>query len=126
MTIDGKNRSAHRVSYETFRGPIPVGAFVRHSCDNPACINPAHLQPGTAAENSRDMVARRRSKLGFTRPGTGPSGELNGKAKLCRDSVCDIRRQAESGVTPTKLAAQHGVTVAAVCKVIKRQTWKDV
>jgi hypothetical protein len=93
MTIDGKNRSAHRVSYETFRGPIPVGAFVRHSC---------------------------------TRPGTGPSGELNGKAKLCRDSVCDIRRQAESGVTPTKLAAQHGVTVAAVCKVIKRQTWKDV
>jgi hypothetical protein len=55
-----ENAMAHRVMYECFVEPIPDGMQIRHKCDNPPCVNPDHLIPGTAADNSRDMVERRR------------------------------------------------------------------
>lgn len=51
---------AHRAMYECFAAPIPDGLILRHHCDNPPCVNPDHLIPGTAADNSRDMVERNR------------------------------------------------------------------
>lgn len=53
-------KRAHRVMYEHFVERIPEGMQLRHKCDNPPCVNPDHLIPGTAADNSRDMVERRR------------------------------------------------------------------
>ena len=54
---------AHRVVYEHLVGPIANGLVLRHRCDNPPCVNPWHLEPGTKAENSRDMVERGRHYL---------------------------------------------------------------
>lgn len=45
--------SAHRVSYELFKGPIPAGLHLDHLCRTPCCINPDHLEPVTHAENMR-------------------------------------------------------------------------
>ena len=46
--------------YEHFVRRIPADQQLRHKCDNPPCVNPAHMIPGTALDNSRDMVERRR------------------------------------------------------------------
>jgi hypothetical protein len=48
---------AHRVSYETTIGPVPVGLQLDHLCRNTLCVNPAHLEPVTAAENVRRAAA---------------------------------------------------------------------
>ena len=62
--------SAHRVSYTLAFGPVPPGAYVLHACNNPSCVNPAHLRCGTQADNIRDQFVngRRNSPTPVRRP----------------------------------------------------------
>lgn len=54
-------RPAHQIAWEMANGqPFPSGKVGCHSCDNPNCVNPAHIWPGTQAENIRDCVAKGR------------------------------------------------------------------
>ncbi|MFI5629195.1 HNH endonuclease signature motif containing protein [Streptomyces sp. NPDC051664] len=56
--VSGKRHYAHRASYEAVVGPIPDGLEIDHLCVNPPCINPAHLEPVTHAENQRRAAER--------------------------------------------------------------------
>ena len=68
VKISGKLAGAHVETYRLFKGELPEGKpIVRHTCDQPACCNPAHLIPGTHAENMQDKVERGRCNNG--RPG---------------------------------------------------------
>jgi hypothetical protein len=42
----------------------PVGHVVMHHCDNPLCVNPAHLEAATQYENCQDQVRKDRQNLG--------------------------------------------------------------
>lgn len=116
----GKIRKAHRESYECLHGPGSAdGMHVRHLCDVPACVNPAHLELGTHADNMRDKVDRgRQSRL---------PGEQHGRAKLTEGDVRTIRTAfGDGGVTVTALARQFGVGRSAIGRIVRCESWKHI
>ncbi len=116
----GRNGSwtgLHRLVYEWAIGPIPDGMVVRHSCDNPRCVNPDHLLTGTHAENTADMFNRGRNRA------PGATGTRNGSAKLNEDSVREIRKSTKS---VQELAKIYSVSKSAIRFVVKRENWKHV
>lgn len=97
----GKTQRAHRWSYERFVGPIPDGLGVRHRCDRRSCVNPAHLLPGTALENSNDRRERNRA----------------GWRKLPDADVAEIRGLLNSGSRCAVIARQFGVSRGMVSHI---------
>lgn len=80
MIRDEKHmRTTHRVSYEEHNNTsIPKGLCVMHSCDNPCCVNPAHLSLGTRKDNTQDMLRKGR---GLPFGGKGMIGKKQPKTK---------------------------------------------
>ena len=74
MTHKGKWTRTHRIAYEVWVGPIPPEKYVLHGCDNPTCINPAHLRVGTHRDNLDDMVERGRANNGRAARTNCPKG----------------------------------------------------
>lgn len=126
-------RKAHHVAWIAASGhPIPAGMIVRHTCDNPSCVNPRHLVLGTKADNSRDMKERGRSATGDrngtrTRPDRTARGNRIPQAKLTPDLVRAIRAAYASGQgSQQRIADAFGVSGSAVQRVVRRVDWKHV
>lgn len=114
----GRTVYAHRRAYELSHGPIPAGLEVLHTCDNPPCIEPAHLRVGTHADNMRDAAAKGRTSkaIGQSRP----------QAKITPDDVRAIRSAPYSRGDSLALATQYGIRPEQVRAILRRESWRDV
>jgi hypothetical protein len=109
---------AHRVSYELFKGAIPDGLEIRHSCDIRCCVNPDHLSVGTRKDNMADMDAHGRRV---------PSpGSRHGLSKLTEEDIPVIRARRAAGEIYRTIAADFGVTLQNVMYICVRATWTHV
>ena len=129
---------AHRYSWELHVGPIPDGLMVCHRCDNPACVNPAHLFLGTQFDNMRDMTVKGRDgahthpeiiKHGndhwsHKHPEKLAHGEKSGQSKLTQAQVDEIRVLVKSGVMQKDLAPRYGVIPDTISRIIRGATWR--
>jgi hypothetical protein len=121
------NLYAHRVAWELAHGPLPPDKpVVRHyKCDNPPCCNETHLRPGTQPENVKDMRERGRAAAG---PALSNPGERNGRAKLTKETVLQIRTDYRRGsrvLGSGALSKKYGVTPTVIRNVVAGRSWKE-
>lgn len=124
VTKGKKNVLAHRASFIIFKGEIPKGKFICHSCDSPACCNPDHLWIGSCKENVRDALKKNRLYLqGLTfrlpKGGKSPASKLEPYLQEIRERICRKERIAE-------IAEFYNVTPQAIYSIKNGLTWKDI
>ena len=135
--MNGRTGRAQRAAWEIANGPIPAGLFVCHHCDNPPCVNPAHLFLGTPKENTVDMASkgRRASHVPVSPSGdrwhelhdatqTRGSGVAN--AKLAENAIRDIRARVAAGESRESVGADYGIARSTVHGIVRRLSWKHV
>ena len=90
LCFEGKMIYAHRVALELKLGrKLKQDELTRHKCDNPPCVNPAHLEIGSHADNARDRDERGRRK-GFAVETAGKAAKVL-KAKELRQGNMSYR-----------------------------------
>jgi hypothetical protein len=111
-----KLKAAHRYSWELHNGAIPDGQCVCHRCDNPSCVNPAHLFLGTHAENMADMKSKGRVRAA--------TPHLSNNAKFgwgCANAIRCLK--VTGGWKDWELADMFGVSRPCISNIIRRDTW---
>jgi hypothetical protein len=110
VRVGKKKERAHRVSYVNYKGPIPKGLLVCHTCDNRKCINPKHLFLGTVQDNTNDRIKKH-----------GPT-----RTKLRVGDVLRIRELASEGIPQKYLMREFDISRRALSALINRRSWKHV
>lgn len=108
---DGETRLATRWLWTHLHGPIPDGLYVCHHCDNPPCVNPAHLFLGTPADNTRDMIQKGR----LAPPAVG---EVSTRSKWSDAEVRALVERVKGGESITAVAVSAGMHPSHLGRII--------
>jgi hypothetical protein len=121
VQIEGRGWLVHRAIYALMVHPIPVGAYVCHHCDVPACCNPEHLYVGDQKRNMGDAALRGRMACG-PRHGVHTHPETH-RHKLAPVQVAEIRDALADGMAARQLARQYGVHHKTILDIRHRRSW---
>lgn len=114
LRVAGKALYAHRISYEIYTGEIATGLVLRHTCDNPRCVNPQHLLLGTKRQNTRDAVERERF---------GAQRKV-GRAKITWKMVDEIKKMlAPKTMTKAQIARHFNIHAKSVYHIEVGNQW---
>lgn len=111
-----KKRYVHRLAFELFVHPLVDDVQVLHECDNPPCLNPAHLFLGSNLDNVLDKISK----------GRQPRGENHGQSKLSDEQVIQARLMREKGMSYKKIADKLGVWPMTIWNIVKRIHWAHI
>jgi hypothetical protein len=107
---DGVKRALYRIAFEHFKGPVPDGYVVHHTCENFHCVNPEHLNALTGAEHIRVHFR----------------GEKNSNAVLTDESVREIFYLVKEGLLQRKIAGIYGVTQSCISNLLHNRRWPHI
>ncbi len=113
---DKKYEYTHRLSYILFKGEIPRGLCVLHTCDNRGCVRPDHLFLGTLGDNVADMFNKERNIR----------GEKHWSAKLNETQVIEIRNKYMNKITQKQLAQEYDIHRTTIADIVSRRKWKHI
>lgn len=114
LSVEGKLKSAHRVSFEAFNGKITKGLLVCHKCDTPQCVNPDHLFLGTQLDNMRDMSIK------------GRGAKFKDGVKIKEETVLKIMERIKECVPFKDIAREFFVSASLVAKINNGKNWTRV
>lgn len=114
--VKDASRKAHRVAYVIHHGELDTFSFVCHTCDNPSCVNSAHLWAGSSRQNIDDMIIKERSLVGVRNP----------KAKLTEADVHRIICLSNDGLYGTEIARKIGCNRRTVSNILLGKQWSSV
>lgn len=114
------NIFTHRASWIINTNSYPKD-LILHSCDNPTCFNIEHLKEGTAAENTADMMSKKRNKVFHFKSEDAPPALLKNSdviaIKLLINARCfELKRLAEL----------FKVSVACINDIKMGRSWPDI
>ncbi len=116
MRMQDRAVPARRVIFEFLRGPIPaerqVGTRPRCHC---LCVEPTHLVARTKAQAGKGHPVKLATKVKIAKA-------RRAQSPLDQDAVAEIRASGEPG---TKVAEQLQVSVGAVSRIRRGETWRD-
>jgi hypothetical protein len=115
VSVSGKTFRLSRLIYWLYNGINPKNKIVRHTCDNPWCVNYEHLILGTPKENAADRGERGRH--------ADVRGELNPGAKLTWSKVREMRANP-AGQNVKQLAGKYGVDRTTIYRILKNKLWE--
>lgn len=113
MRYEQKERVATHIAWHLTHGTFPAQELL-HICDNPPCVNPNHLRPGSHRDNMADMVTKQRHAF----------GERAGQSKLKNVDVARIVEMVLSGISQREVARQFGVSHTTVNDICRGKTWR--
>ena len=114
---EGVPYAAHRLAWTLTNGKIDGKVVLRHCCDNPRCVNPSHLVPGTQLDNVRDMIDKGRKVV--------VRGERVATSKLTNEQVVVLRKARSAGMSLDDLSILVGMTRLNVYHAIKGKSYTD-
>lgn len=146
ICVFGKHRMAHRVSFWMATGEdLDGGYYVCHRCDNPGCVNPAHLWNGDNSENISDAYSKGRmiSQTDPSRIARGDAhpakradvrlahklrqqGEKSHRAKLTEAEAIFAHQMRADGMTHQKIADHFGITREAISCLLRGENWSHI